>query len=125
MKYSLSVSLLALVAGWSSCKHSPASQTEATTFVLSDTMMASVRIDTTTVKRYNEDIEMPAIPTSAVIFDKGRDFVIVFRDKYNIDKREIAIFKSLNDISYISKGLQPGDKVISRNQLPIYEALKK
>jgi cobalt-zinc-cadmium efflux system membrane fusion protein len=73
--------------------------------------------------RYDEDIEMPAIPSSAVIFDKGKNFVVVFRDKFNIHTREIKVARALNGTSYVSRGLQPGEMVISRNQLPIYDAL--
>ncbi|RPD38206.1 efflux RND transporter periplasmic adaptor subunit [Chitinophaga barathri] len=85
--------------------------------LLKPEMFASVLL------RYREGTEMPAIPSSAVIFDKGKNFVMVFRDKFNIDTREIKVAKALNETSYISRGLQPGDKIISRNQLLIYDAL--
>ncbi|MRG44412.1 HlyD family efflux transporter periplasmic adaptor subunit [Chitinophaga sp. SYP-B3965] len=77
----------------------------------------------TVLLRYPESGEMMAIPTSAVIFDKGKSFVMVFRDKYNIDTREVKVNKSLKEVTYISKGLLPGEKVISKNQLQIYDAL--
>ncbi|MBO9154287.1 efflux RND transporter periplasmic adaptor subunit [Chitinophaga sp. GCM10012297] len=85
--------------------------------LLKPEMFASVLL------RYREGMEMPAIPSSAVIFDKGKNFVMVFRDKFNIDTREIKVAKALNETSYISRGLQPGEKIISRNQLLIYDAL--
>ena len=85
--------------------------------LLKPEMFASVLL------RYSEGTEMPAIPSSAVIFDKGKNFVMVFRDKFNIDTREIKVAKALNETSYISRGLQPGEKIISRNQLLIYDAL--
>lgn len=85
--------------------------------LLKPEMFASVLL------RYREGTEMPAIPSSAVIFDKGKNFVMVFRDKFNIDTREIKVAKALNETSYISRGLQPGEKIISRNQLLIYDAL--
>lgn len=85
--------------------------------LLKPEMFASVLL------RYSEGTEMPAIPSSAVIFDKGKNFVMVFRDKFNVDTREIKVAKALNETSYISRGLQPGEKIISRNQLLIYDAL--
>ena len=50
---------------------------------------------------------------------------MVFRDRYNIDTREVSVSKSLNTVSYISRGLQPGERVISKNQLLIYDALNE
>lgn len=208
--------LIALTAGCISCKPGHAENGEVATFVLSDTMLASIRIDTTVIKpveselrlsgkvtpdelndvciianvfetdisrikegipvkvtttsypdkvfygqidkmynvpdpatktmqvrisldndeallepemfatillRYREGGEMMAIPSSAMIFAKGKNFVMVFRDKYNIDTREVKVEKSLSEVTYISSGLQPGEKVISKNQLLIYDAL--
>lgn len=114
--------LIAITAGYTGCKQSHIENGEVATFVLSDTTLASIRIDTT-VLEYREGGEMLAIPSSAVIFDKGKNFVLVFRDKYNVDIREVKVDESLNEVSYISRGLQPGEKVISKNQLPIYDAL--
>lgn len=98
------------------------------------TMQVRIRLDNegmllkpemfaTVLLRYREGGEMMAIPSSAVIFDKGKNFVMVFRDKFNIDTREVKVDKSLNEVSYIIRGLKPGEKVISKNQLLIYDAL--
>lgn len=112
--------LIAVAAATTSCKQNQTEKTKTATFVLSDTMLASIRIDTATIR--NSDI--PEIPSSAVIFDKGKSFVMIFRDKFNINIREVKVDTSLNESSYISSGLNPGDKVISTNPLLIYDALK-
>ncbi len=201
------IALIAALAVWTGCKHKQAEDSEVTTFVLSDTMLASITIDTIVVKpvenelrlrgkvmrqandtwimvsvpenvmacvkeggtadistdsrpgrifhgridrtsngtairirpgtalkpgtsanvllRYHEGSAMPAIPSSAVISDKGKNFVMVFRDKFNIDTREIKVAKALHETSYIRGGLRAGERIISRNQLQIYDALKK
>lgn len=86
-------------------------------------MLLKPEMFATVLLRYREGNEMMAIPSSAVIFDKGKNFVMVFRDRYNIETKEVKVTKSLNEVSYILRGIQPGDKVISRNQLLIYDAL--
>lgn len=111
---------MAFAAAYTGCKQSQTEKTKTATFVLSDTMLASIRIDTAVIRSG----EIPEIPSTAVIFDKGKSFVMVFRDKFNINIREVKVDKSLNDTSYISNGLKPGDKVISTNPLLIYDALK-
>jgi cobalt-zinc-cadmium efflux system membrane fusion protein len=48
---------------------------------------------------------------------------MVFRSKSDIDTREVHVHKFLGDIAYISSGLKTGEKVISKNQLLVYDAL--
>ncbi|MFB6456034.1 efflux RND transporter periplasmic adaptor subunit [Chitinophaga sp. Hz27] len=73
---------------------------------------------------YNDKDEKVTIPSSAVIFDNSRNYVLVFKDKFNISIRQVEVAKSSGDLTYIQSGLQPDEKVISKNQLLIYDALK-
>jgi membrane fusion protein, heavy metal efflux system len=65
----------------------------------------------------------PTIPSSAVIFDKSRYFVMVYKERNNIETRSVEIFKQTNGTTYITSGLAEGEKVISKNPLFIYDAL--
>lgn len=74
--------------------------------------------------RYEEGNEqMPAIPSKAIIFDKNKNFVMVYKDKCNIETREVELFKTIGDTTYIRSGLAAGEKVISQYQLLVYDAL--
>ncbi|RAJ79912.1 cobalt-zinc-cadmium efflux system membrane fusion protein [Chitinophaga dinghuensis] len=73
---------------------------------------------------YKDNDEKIAVPSAAVIFDNSKNFVLVFKDKFNISVRQVEVAKSSGDITYIQSGLQPDEKVISKNQLLIYDALK-
>jgi cobalt-zinc-cadmium efflux system membrane fusion protein len=77
----------------------------------------------TVTLRYNEGDQRIAVPSSALIFDRSKSFVLVFKDKYNIQVREVEPYKSSGPMAYLNKGLNPGEKVISQNQLLIYNAL--
>jgi len=72
---------------------------------------------------YNEGKNMVAVPSSAVIFDKSKNYVMVFKDKYNVETREVDVYKQSGKTTYISSGLKENEKVISKNQLLIYDAL--
>jgi cobalt-zinc-cadmium efflux system membrane fusion protein len=72
---------------------------------------------------FNEAREMTAIPSKAVIFDKSKHFVMVYKDKNNIETREVKVYKSVGDRSYIEEGLSNGENVISKEQLFIYDAI--
>lgn len=67
--------------------------------------------------------QLPSIPASAVIFDKNKNFVMVYHDPCNIETREVTTFETIGDVTYIKSGLQQGERIISRYQLLVYEAL--
>jgi cobalt-zinc-cadmium efflux system membrane fusion protein len=74
--------------------------------------------------RYNDKTnQLPAIPSQAVIFDKNRNYVMVYKDKCNIETREIEIYEVAGNITYIKSGLKVGEKIISRYQHLVYDAL--
>lgn len=72
---------------------------------------------------YSENRKMIAVPSSAVIFDKSKYWVMVFKDRTNIETRQVELCRQLNDTTYILSGLKEGETVISKNGLLIYDAL--
>lgn len=86
-------------------------------FLLKPEMKATVKISNT----LNE--KMLTIPSSAVIFDKSRNFVMIYKDRFNIETRKVDVFRQLGDLTYISSGLKVGENVITHNQLLIYDEL--
>jgi cobalt-zinc-cadmium efflux system membrane fusion protein len=87
-------------------------------YTLKPEMFAQISIS------YNDEGHvMPAIPSQAVIFDKNKSFVMVYKDKCNIETREVEIFKTNGNTTYIKSGLADGEKIISQYQLLVYDAL--
>ncbi|RFZ90737.1 efflux RND transporter periplasmic adaptor subunit [Mucilaginibacter conchicola] len=64
-----------------------------------------------------------AVPASAVIFDNSRFFVVIYNSKCDLQVRAVTIIKTIDNTTYVSSGLKPGDKVISKSQLLLYNAL--
>ena len=87
------------------------------TYLLKPDMSATVNV------RYSEDKELIAIPSSSVIFDKNRNWVMVFKDRNNVETRQVEVYRQLGDITWLSDGILAGEKVISKNGLMIYDAL--
>jgi len=73
--------------------------------------------------KFEEGGSMMAIPSSAVIFDRSKNWVMVFKSRTQIETREVTVYKMLNNVAYIQVGLKEGEKVISKNQLLVYDAL--
>lgn len=88
-----------------------------TSFLLKPDMTASIKLF------FNDDEIMIAVPSAAIIFDKSKNFVMLFKDRHNIETRAVEVFRQVGNISYISSGLGENDKVITNNQLFIYSAL--
>lgn len=77
-----------------------------------------------TVKlRYREQGEMAAVPARSIIFERSKYFVMVFNSRTDIQTREVQVHKSLSETAYIEQGVAPGERVISKNQLLVYDAL--
>ncbi len=86
-------------------------------YLLKPEMRANIKLS------YNEDKNMIAIPSAAIIFDKNKNFVMVFKDRNNIETRQVEVFRQVGDISYISAGLKVDEKVMTTNGLLVYNAL--
>ncbi|WP_462265631.1 efflux RND transporter periplasmic adaptor subunit [Mucilaginibacter sp.] len=71
----------------------------------------------------SDSAQAVAIPAGAVVFDSGKNYVVIYHDKCNLQVREVNVIKSVEDTTYVSSGVKPGDKVISKNQLLLYNAL--
>jgi cobalt-zinc-cadmium efflux system membrane fusion protein len=86
-------------------------------FELKPEMFANVRI------HFTEPHTKVAIPSSAIIFDKTRYFVMVYHSDTNIETREIKLYLEHDGLTYLESGLQPGEQVMTKYQLLVYDAL--
>ena len=64
-----------------------------------------------------------AVPASALVFDKSRNFVVIVNAKNLPIVREVTVFKTIGQTVYLDGGLAAGDRVITKNQLLVYNAL--
>jgi cobalt-zinc-cadmium efflux system membrane fusion protein len=76
----------------------------------------------TVTLKYDESFSMASVPSAAVVFDKSKYWVMVFKDKDNIETRQVEIYRELGGITYLT-GLEPGERVFVKNQLLIYDAI--
>jgi len=73
--------------------------------------------------RYAEDKQMLQIPVGDVIFDKNRNYVMVYHSACSLETRQVEVEKTAGAVSYIRSGLKPGETVMARNKLLVYDAL--
>jgi cobalt-zinc-cadmium efflux system membrane fusion protein len=71
----------------------------------------------------NENAQAVSVPAKAIVFDSSKNYVVIYNSKCDLKVREVSVIKTVDDVSYITSGLKPGDKVISKNQLLLYNSL--
>lgn len=86
-------------------------------FRLKPEMFASVSI------QMKEPRSMMAVPSSAVIFDKNKHYLLLLGPDGTLAVREIQAYKTIGDYTYVSGGLSHGEQVITQGQLVLFNAL--
>ncbi len=86
-------------------------------FLLKPEMRASIKLS------YQENTMMLSVPSSAIIFDQSKYFVMVFKGRDKIETRKVEVFRQVGNTTYITAGVKKDEQVITTNQLLIYDAL--
>lgn len=69
------------------------------------------------------DTEKVAVPTSSLVFFDNKNHVLVYKSACDIEIREVSLYTKRNETTYIESGLEENEKIITKNQLLIFEAL--
>ncbi|MDR6563993.1 MULTISPECIES: efflux RND transporter periplasmic adaptor subunit [unclassified Arcicella] len=72
---------------------------------------------------YADNQKIVSIPSESIIFDKDRNFVIVYKNSKEVEARRVQVAKVLGNKTFVFNGLKEGERVIIKNQLMIYNAL--
>jgi cobalt-zinc-cadmium efflux system membrane fusion protein len=86
-------------------------------FELKPEMFANVKVT------YKEPVKKMTVPSHALIFDKSRYFVMVYNADDDIETREVTVYKDTGNLIYIESGLKEGEKVMTKFNLLVYDAL--
>ncbi len=86
-------------------------------YLLKPEMRANIKLS------YTENQRMIAVPAASIIFDKSKNFVMIFKDRNSIETRQVEVFRQIGNLAYISSGLKEGERVMKTNQLLVYDAL--
>lgn len=75
------------------------------------------------VVNYSEPIRMITISSSALIFDNSNNYVLVYQGGTKFSVRKVELYKTIGRKSYITTGVNEGERIVTENQLLIYNAL--
>lgn len=90
---------------------------ENTGLELKPEMFANVRV------HYPEERRLIAVPAESIVFDRNRNYVMVYRKRCDVDTREVNVYQTVGNIAYIQEGLKDGEEVITKYQLLVFDAL--
>ncbi|QNR86798.1 efflux RND transporter periplasmic adaptor subunit [Pedobacter riviphilus] len=68
--------------------------------------------------------QLPFVNSRCLVFDKDRNYVLVLDKKAHVRIQEVELAKRMEDIVFINKGLNEGDRVIASRQVYLYQSLK-
>ena len=74
---------------------------------------------------YNDIVQLPCVNSNAIIFSQNKNYVMVYHDKCNIETRLVEPVGQFKDKSYIKSGLKPGEKVIIKLQLLVFNQMNQ
>ncbi|MBC6611336.1 efflux RND transporter periplasmic adaptor subunit [Hymenobacter sp. BT507] len=66
-----------------------------------------------------------SVPSSALVFERSRSYVLVFKDRNNIETRNVETVGTAGGYTYLNGGVEPGEQVVSRNALLLYHTLNQ
>lgn len=64
-----------------------------------------------------------SVPSAAIVEESGKSYVVVYRSNCDMGVKEVIVNKVVGDKTYVSYGVNAGEKVITRNALLIYNEL--
>lgn len=86
-------------------------------------LLLKPEMNVTVTLKFSENKKLLAIPSSSIIFDKSKNWVMVYKDRKHIETRLVEVYSKIGDTTYILNGLNESEKVFSKNGLLIYDAL--
>ncbi len=71
-----------------------------------------------------EGKEMPRVDARAVIFENGKHYIVSIGSDNILQTNEVTVFKQTEKDCFLESGVKAGDRIINRNALLVYNALK-
>jgi cobalt-zinc-cadmium efflux system membrane fusion protein len=88
-----------------------------TDYALKPEMYANV------VVNYAEPLSMVTIASTAIVFDNSNNYVLIYKGGKNFIVQKIDLYKTIGNKAYVRSGLSENARIVTGNQLLIYNAL--
>lgn len=85
--------------------------------LLKPEMFVKVSVD------HTEETKGICIPTSAILSQDGKSYVVVYNSDSDLHVAEVSINKTFSEKTYLNSGVEAGQRVVTKNQLLIFNQL--
>ncbi|MGZ3902835.1 MAG: efflux RND transporter periplasmic adaptor subunit [Bacteroidia bacterium] len=75
------------------------------------------------VVNYAEKEKMVTIASSAVVFDNSNNYVLIYYGGKKFKVQKVELYKTIGNKAYIASGVKENERIVTGNQLLIYNAL--
>lgn len=86
-----------------------------------DGLLLKPEMFTRVIVTNEEKNKATCIPSSAVVEESGKTYVIVYNSPCDLKVQEVDILKEVGDKTFINSGVAPGQRLIGRNALLLYD----
>lgn len=66
-----------------------------------------------------------AVPSTAVISENGKNYVVIFNSQDDVKISEVQILKTIGNTTFLVSGVTDGQRVVTKNQILLYSMLKE
>ena len=87
-------------------------------FSLKPEMFANIRLE------YPDDKQLLAVPAQSFVFDQSKNYVMVYRKRCDVELREVQLYQTVGETTYLKSGLKAGESMISKYTLLVFNASK-
>jgi cobalt-zinc-cadmium efflux system membrane fusion protein len=86
-------------------------------------MLLKPEMFTRVVVTNEEGTKALCIPTSAIVSQDGKNYVVIYNGKDDLKISEVNVIRTVNDQTFVSEGVAPGQRLVTRNQIFIFNQL--
>lgn len=65
-----------------------------------------------------------SVPTSSLVFSDNQNYVVVYKGDCQLETRKVEILGQNAHTTFLTSGLNNGEKIISKNQLLVFESIR-
>ena len=85
--------------------------------LLKPDMFAKVIVDN------KEGQQAICVPADAILSRDSKNYVVIYNNDSDLKVSEVSVIKTVNDKTYVSSGVDVGQKVVTKNELLIFNQL--
>ncbi|WP_153797431.1 efflux RND transporter periplasmic adaptor subunit [Foetidibacter luteolus] len=86
-----------------------------------DALVLKPEMFTTVTVTNEQEGSALCVPSGGIVEESGKTYLVIYKNNCDLSVKEVSVLKVVGDKTYLSDGVQAGEKIITRNALLIYD----